>query len=490
MADLGSAYVNIVPKAPGISSQIEDIMNEGSPGAEKAGEGFGKKMLGAIGKLGIGTAVGNMVKQSFEAGGALQQSFGGLETIYGEAAEQAKAFAFAAQEAGISANEYAETAVGFGASLRAAYGGDTMAAMTAANTAILDMTDNAAKMGTPIESIQAAYQGFARGQYTLLDNLKLGYGGTKEEMERLLADAEAFSGVEYDIDNLGDVYEAIHVIQGELGLTGVAAGEAETTLSGSAAAMKASWENLMAALTTGERLEDAMSGFSKSVGSFATNVLGMLGELGGQLPDMILGLADIVIDQAPEFIGSGAEILIQLGVGLISKIPELVARVPEIFWALVDAFAEVDWASLGWDLINGIISGLLNAATHLYDAVRGIIRDALWSGRNEAQVGSPSKLFADELGHWIPPGVAEGVEENMDPLNRTMRSMMDGSLASAGSAGSFVPAAVSESDHGEILLQLLQALRDMKFEFYLDGQPITDNVTLRQNRALRSGRLA
>ena len=171
MPDLGNAYVNIVPRAPDIQNKVEDLLNGGSGGAEKAGASLGKRLLGGIAKLGIGAAIGKTIKDAFEAGGNLQQSFGGLETIYGDAADQAKEFAMQAASAGISANSYAEQAVSFGASLRAAYGGDTTQAMEAANSAILDMADNAAKMGTPLESIQAAYQGFARGQYTLLDNL-------------------------------------------------------------------------------------------------------------------------------------------------------------------------------------------------------------------------------------------------------------------------------------------------------------------------------
>ena len=173
MPDLGSAYINIVPKAEGIKAGIEDILGggEASAGAEKAGEGLGKKLLKGAAALGIGSAIAGTIKDAMEAGGALQQSFGGLETIYGDAAEGAKAYAQAAASAGISANDYAEQAVSFGVALKQAYAGDTTAAMEAANTAIMDMADNAAKMGTPLESIQSAYQGFAKQNYTMLDNL-------------------------------------------------------------------------------------------------------------------------------------------------------------------------------------------------------------------------------------------------------------------------------------------------------------------------------
>ena len=440
----------------------------------------------------------------------LQQSFGGLGTLYGDAADGAKAYAQAAAAAGISANDYAEQAVSFGASLKAAFGGDTQKAMEAANTAILDMADNSAKMGTPLESIQAAYQGFAKQNYTMLDNLKLGYGGTKTEMERLLKDAQAITGVEYNIDNLGDVYSAIHVIQGELGLTGVAAGEAKTTLTGSAAAMQASWENLMGAMTTGEGLDTAMAGLTENVGAFAQNVMGMLTILAGQLPDLVLGLAQVVIDNAPDFIVAGAELIIQLVAGLVEKIPDIAAKIPDIWKGFKEKWDEIDWASLGTSLIelignaikdsndwikkkfndvmknvfdvvgeikwadlgknivNGIISGLWEGATWLYRAVRGLISNALWAGEDEAGISSPSKLFADKIGKWIPAGVAMGAEENMEPLDKTMRSMMDGSLDSAASYSPPVvsmPAAASDAD------RIIEALRRMQFrtEVRLEG---------------------
>ena len=491
MPDLGNAYVNIVPKAPGIESKVETLLNGGAPGAEKAGGTIGKKLLGGLAKLGIGAAIGKTLKDAFDAGGALQQSFGGLDTLYGDAAAGAKEYAMQAAAAGISANSYAEQAVSFGAALKSAYGGDTQAAMEAANTAILDMADNAAKMGTPLESIQTAYQGFAKQNYTMLDNLKLGYGGTKEEMERLLADAEAFSGVHYDISNLGDVYDAIHVVQGELGLTGVAAEEASSTLTGSLGSVKASWENVLGALTTGQGLEEAMANFGTSVQNFATVVLQMFSELAPQLPGLISGLADVIIENAPTFIASGIELIVQLAAGLIEAIPDLIAKLPQIWdsiknsfksinwsqlgkdlirsiingitglasslwntaknvvrntWTSVkDAFSGIDWAGLGSDIINGIVNGVSSAASALWNAVKGVIRNALTAGKEEAEVASPSKLFANELGRWIPAGVAMGVEDNMAPLDSAMRGMVDGSLAAiqSYSAAPAAPAAAA-----------------------------------------------
>lgn len=434
MADLGTAYVNIVPKAPGIEQNVENLFNgSGGEPAEKAGSKLGQRLKAGFKTAAVGTAVliGKTIKQALDAGGALQQSFGGLDTIYGEAAAGAKAYAMQASQAGISANTYAEQAVSFGAALKAAYSGDTTAAMEAANLAILDMADNAAKMGTPIESLQNAYQGFAKQNYTMLDNLKLGYGGTKTEMERLLADAQAISGVEYNIDNLGDVYSAIHVIQGELGLTGVAANEAKTTLTGSAAAMKASWENVLAALTTGEDLETALQSFTESFGAFGTNVINMLAAIAPQLPTMISGLADVIIQNSPVFVESGVSLIAKLIVGLITSIPAIIAALPQIWYAIKSDCAGVDWAQVGRDIIAGIIRGLSAAAGNLLNWMRSLATQSLNAAKIALGIGSPSKVFANEVGRWIPPGVAMGVEENMGPLDRAMRGMADGSLAAA-----------------------------------------------------------
>lgn len=174
-ADLGKAYVNIIPKAPDIESNIEGLLggSEAGAGVKKAGNGLGSKLMTGlkVGAVAAAVGLGKIIKDSFEAGGKLEQSFGGLDTIFEGAAVQAKAFALNAADMGISANTYAEQAVSMGAALKQAFGGDNVAAVQSANTAIMDMADNAAKMGTPIESLQAAYQGFAKGNYTMLDNL-------------------------------------------------------------------------------------------------------------------------------------------------------------------------------------------------------------------------------------------------------------------------------------------------------------------------------
>lgn len=430
MADIGSAYINIVPKAPGIQGNIQKLLDGASGNTgQKSGLKIGAGIVNGLKKAFVAGAVVKIIKDAFSAGADLQQSFGGLDTLYGDAAAAAKEYAFAAAQAGVSANSYAEQAVSFGAALKSAYGGDTAAAMQAANTAILDMADNAAKMGTPLESIQQAYQGFARGQYTLLDNLKLGYGGTKEEMQRLLADAQELTGVEYDINNLGDVYEAIHVIQGELGLTGVAAEEAKSTFSGSLNALRASWTNVMAALTTGEGLETSLQNLSESVSNFANNILAMLGQVAPQVPAFIMGILDAFISNAPTLVAGGAEMIAQLLVGFLNSIPQIISQVPELFNQVVAAFSTVDWASIGKSIIDGIVNGIVAAASALFNALKDLAQRALGAVEEELDINSPSKKFIP-VGRALPEGMAVGVDDGAPILDRELNSLAAYSISS------------------------------------------------------------
>ena len=374
MADIGKAYVQIIPKAEGISGQIESMLSDGAEeGGKSAGLSFGKKMIGALGKAGVVAAVGKLFKDSIAEGANLQQSFGGLETLYGDAADQAKEYAYMAAQAGISANDYAEQAVSFGASLKQAFGGDTTKAVEAANTAIMDMTDNAAKMGTPIESIQNAYQGFAKQNYTMLDNLKLGYGGTKTEMERLLADASKLSGVEYNIDNLGDVYEAIHVIQEDLSLTGVAAEEAATTFSGSFGAMQASAKNLLADLAIGKQIGPDLQALGSSVKTFVVgNLLPMVGNIASQIPTILANIPSFIGDMIPDIISVGAEIVANLAQSIIENIPVFVAGVGSMFGKIWDFVTTIDWGAVGSSIVS-----LLGSAWDSLVETAGIVWDGV-----------------------------------------------------------------------------------------------------------------
>lgn len=380
--ELGKAFVQIVPSAKGISGSIsKELGGEAGSAGKSAGLNIVGAIKGAIAAAGIGTAL----KAALEAGGNLQQSFGGLDTLYGDAADAAKKYAVEAAQAGISANSYAEQAVSFGAALKGAFGGDTAKAAEAANTAIMDMADNAAKMGTPIENIQTAYQGFAKQNYTMLDNLKLGYGGTKTEMERLLADASKLSGVEYNIDNLGDVYDAIHVIQGDLGLTGVAAEEASTTFTGSFGAMKAAGENLLASLALGENLGPSLDALGQTVSTFLlNNLFPMITNILSQLPQLLGGVADFIIQAAPQVMDAAISLVMKIG----------------------EAFITFDWIGLGISLI---------------DAISGAIDSA--AGSNFAGDTTVIDTFISNLQNGFPQLLSKGVDLLLKVVEGILKSL-------------------------------------------------------------------
>lgn len=382
-SELGKAYVQIIPSAEGISGKISGLLGgEVSSAGQSAGQNLGASMVSALKGVIAAAGIGSMVKQALSAGGDLQQSFGGLDTIYGDAAKAAKEFSTEAVKAGISANDYAEQAVSFGASLKQAYGGDTVKAVEAANTAILDMADNSAKMGTDIGAVQSAYQGFAKQNYTMLDNLKLGYGGTKTEMERLLADAEKLSGVKYDIDNLGDVYSAIHVIQEDLGLTGVAAAEASETFSGSFAAMKAAGENLLANLALGNDITPYLNDLGETVRSFVlNNLFPMLGNLLTALPDVLSGVGGMLIqglniasNNANEIVNQGIQIVTSLVGAIVEAAPYLLEAALSLVLALGDALINTDWISIGQGIITQINDSLDLAAAEILGTDGNIIQ--------------------------------------------------------------------------------------------------------------------
>ena len=214
---LAQQYVQIIPSANGIKGSISNLLGgEASDAGEKSGGLLGNNLISTAKKIIATAGIGKAFIDTISAGGALQQSIGGIETLFKDSAGTVEQYASQAYKTtGLSANAYMEQATSFAASLVSSLGGDTAKAAESANTALTDMADNSNKMGTSMESIQMAYQGFAKQNYTMLDNLKLGYGGTKTEMQRLLSDAQKITGVKYDISNLNDVYTAIHVIQGE-----------------------------------------------------------------------------------------------------------------------------------------------------------------------------------------------------------------------------------------------------------------------------------
>lgn len=268
--ELGQAYIQIMPSARGIKDMIKKELGSEIPQAgQEAGESLSSKMLSVAKKAIAAAGIGKFFSASLTEGANLQQSLGGIETLFKGSADTVKKYANEAYKTtGLSANAYMENVTGFSASLLQSLGGDTRKAADVANMAMIDMADNSNKMGTSMDRIQDAYQGFAKQNYTMLDNLKLGYGGTKTEMQRLLADAQKLTGVKYDINNLSDVYQAIHAIQENLDITGTTAKEAATTFSGSFASMKAAAQNVLGKLALGEDIMPSLHQLFETVKTF------------------------------------------------------------------------------------------------------------------------------------------------------------------------------------------------------------------------------
>lgn len=284
--ELGTAYVQIVPSMQGISGSLSKALgSEANSAGDEAGTNFmgsfKAKAIALVAGLGIGKLLKDSISASISEGAALQQSLGGVETLFKSSADTVKNYANEAyRTTGLSANKYMESVTGFSASLLQSLGGDTDKAAEVANMALIDMSDNANKMGSSMESIQFAYQGFAKQNYTMLDNLKLGYGGTKQEMQRLLADAEKLTGVKYDLNNLSDVYSAIHAIQENLDITGTTAKEAASTFTGSFESMKAAAQNVLGKIAIGENVLPALQALAETTSTFLfDNFFPMLGNI-------------------------------------------------------------------------------------------------------------------------------------------------------------------------------------------------------------------
>lgn len=592
--------------------------------------GVGK--IGSIAKTGLavlGGAVagvtagfGALAKSALDSKASLEQNLGGVETLFKENAQTVIDNANKAYKtAGMSANAYMESVTSFSASLLQSVAGDTAKAADIADMAMVDMSDNANKMGTSMELIQNAYQGFAKQNYTMLDNLKLGYGGTKEEMQRLLEDAEKISGVKYDISNLSDVYNAIHVIQGELGITGTTAKEASSTISGSIDSAKAAFDNFLNGSGSPAELADAMVTAGRNIlnglaeiiprlietipetvrlikESFAeqlspenlqemldsgVNILmsilnGILAalpgiidtalmivqtlaeylienfprflEVGAQLlqniitgitqgiprllaqgadmlsqykgkiveylpklidsglkmlvsllngllqaapkiieqvgrmlteyvdtiikmlpkilesgKNMILSLLQGLIQSAPKIIAqiaktladflatiganlpdilqAGAEIIGELLSGIISAIPDVIAAIPGMLVDIGSAFLDKDWGAIGWNIIEGIKNGVMNAAGNLVNAAVNAARNAVDTVKGWLGIASPSKRMRDEVGKMMALGTGIGFEENI-PVDDMKESMKE----AVGKVSSAVDA--KESDNANI----------------------------------------
>ena len=355
--ELAKAYVQIIPSAEGIQGRIR---KELEPEADSAGSSFGGKMVGMIKKVIATAAIGKALSASISEGAALDQSLGGIETLFKDSADKVKANAAKAyQTAGMSANDYMELTTSFSASLLSSLAGDTSKAADVADMAMVDMSDNANKMGTNMEDIKNAYQGFAKQNYTMLDNLKLGYGGTKSEMERLLADAQKISGVEYNIDNLSDVYSAIHVIQGQLDITGTTAKEAATTISGSFNQMKAAAKNVMGEIALGMDVGPALNELANTIITFAVgNLLPAVWNVISALPSAIV---TFVTALGPQLFAAVSGLIPQIASGITTGIPTLYQSAMQLMDQFNIGIQEQLPTLLqkGVDFISNIVNGIL-----------------------------------------------------------------------------------------------------------------------------------
>ena len=388
----------------------------------------------------LGSAMASLAKGVFELGKQAIESFaeyeqlvGGVDTLFKESSGKVQEYANNAfKTAGLTANEYMNTVTSFSASLISSLGGDVTKSAEVANMAITDMADNANKMGTDIQSIQNAYQGFAKGQFNMLDNLKLGYGGNKTEMERLLADATALSGIEYDISSFADISEAIHVIQIQIGITGTTAKEASETIQGSVSAMKSAWGNLLTGLadknanlnllinnlvesvsTVGDNILPLIPTVIESIGRMAaqlvsklvpqivstipqliadtlptiieaanlaiTSILSVLPQVAQSFGALLPEILNTMVGMLPAIIDAGVQIILSLAMGIAQSLPTLIPTVIDAVLTVVENLIDnIDLViDAGIQLIIGLAEGLMNALPVLIDHVPTIITKLL-----------------------------------------------------------------------------------------------------------------
>lgn len=309
-------------------------------------------------------ALANLGKSALDSVGQLEQNVGGVETLFGDAADAVIASADRAyQTAGMSANDYMSTVTSFSASLLQSLGGNTEEAAKVADMAIIDMADNANKMGTSMDMIQNAYQGFAKQNYTMLDNLKLGYGGTKTEMERLLADAERLTGVKYDINNLNDVYQAIHAVQEEMGITGTTAKEAASTLEGSMASAKAAWDNFMNGSGDADQLADAFA-------TAADNIVKNLAEIIPRFAETLPALGGAIIAQIPGLVAAIVPAVLSAGQSVLKQLQDAVldfdfAGTADKVVQMITGFIEGDGLGSLLDTLVTVFTGIVNGISSM-----------------------------------------------------------------------------------------------------------------------------
>lgn len=532
------------------SNQFENGVKQ----AEKSGSSLatslksGLATAAKVGAAAIGaaaTAIGALTTAAVNNYAEYEQLVGGVETLFKNSADTVMGYAENAYKtAGLSANEYMETVTSFSASLLQSLDGDTKAAASAADMAITDMADNANKMGTSMEMIQNAYQGFAKQNYTMLDNLKLGYGGTKEEMERLLADAEKLSGQEFDISSYADIVDAIHVVQTEMGITGTTAKEAATTIQGSTASMKSAWANLVTGLaddnadfdtlmsnfvdsvvTVGEniipRIQTTIQGITQLVSAASETIVPLIVDtLMQNLPalltagvdlvfalvngildnldtviDCVLQLIDVIVDKLienlPKLVEGGIKLTLGLAEGLIKALPKLLSKTPEIIRGIVSSLVKnlPDIISVGADIVKGIWKGITGMGDWLWNNVKGFFNGIVDGVKGILGIHSPSKVFAG-IGENMALGLGEGWSDEFGAVKKSVNGDMDfvGSYTPsiATAKANTASSAAAQNNTDALLTAILNKLDGMGV--YLDGTTLTGYVDSRLGKQTEDNR--
>lgn len=580
MSDLGKAYVQIIPSAKGIKGNLEKTLDgEMSDVGEKSGfsfsSGFGKVMatggkVALAASAAVATGIAVITKQAVSNYAEYEQLVGGIEKLYGDAADTVKQYANDAfKTVGMSANQYMASTTAFSAKLLNDFGGDSEKAAEYANKAMMQIADNANTFGKfSVDELTQVYQALARGSYMTLDNLNLGFTGTKEGMQELLDKAEELTGVKYDINNFNDIIDAIGAVQDSLNITGTTANEAMGTISGSISMTKAAWENLVTGIANPDAdlgtlisdlvtsataavnnllpvVQQALVGVVQFVGEIIPPIIDMLpgllnqlipvalsafgnvmGALMGALPqllqvaldailmiadglqtnlptlipyvvDIILQITNTLMSNLGDILIAATEIIIALAQGIVNSLPTLLAEAPVIIQNLTDSlikagpllnsatvqimnvivagiiqnlpqllsaaiqiittlmngiiqnipvllqaaqqcissfsesFGEIDWGTLGTNIINGIVGGISASASAIASAARKAAQSALDSAKSLLGIKSPSKVFRDQVGQMIGEGMAEGIADSTNTVDKAMNALSTSAVVSA-----------------------------------------------------------
>ena len=468
-----SEYYNNLDEAGSKTSAFADKLKTGLATAAK---------VGAAGLATAAAGITALAKQSVENYAEYEQLVGGVETLFADSADTVMSYAQNAYKtAGLSANEYMETVTAFSASLLQSLGGDTETASEKADRAITDMADNANKMGTSMESIQNAYQGFAKQNYTMLDNLKLGYGGTKEEMERLIEDANRVKEAngemaDLSIDSFADVTEAIHIVQTEMGITGTTASEASSTISGSVATMKSAWANLVTGLgDSNADINVLLDNFIDSVGTTGKNLFSAIQRI-------LTNIFATLEERGPDMLAEGVLLLGKLAAGLIAGIPDLVKKIPEIIKKIVVAFQSrsSEFNGIGQDIVKGVWNGIASLASWIKTKVSNFFGGIVDNVKGVLGIHSPSRVFVG-IGENMALGVGEGWDNEYSSIKKGIEGGLDFGMANVDfsksgfnfSAGKMLESAYNEAKEIKIVVQSVldgRVIGESAYQYNLNRQ--------------------